>query len=50
MDTSPDNQKAYVLWLRWEIEGWTSGSRKDSGIEAGAGEFYLEKKCDKTNA
>ena len=35
MHTSPVSYKAYGLQLRQEIEGGTSGRRKDSGIEPG---------------
>jgi hypothetical protein len=31
MDTSPDNLKAYYLWLRQEREVGLLGGRKDSG-------------------
>lgn len=44
MDVTPVNLKAYVLWLRQEMEGGMSGRRKCSGIEPGAGGPRV--KCD----
>jgi hypothetical protein len=35
MAVLPVNQKAYGPWLRQEIEGGTSGRRKNSGREPG---------------